>query len=56
MKLEKIGQLAGWCSIEHGGEKESLTLCWKTRSGFRVDCRLVRAINDDKNEDTCASE
>ena len=55
VKLEKIGQPAGECSIGHGGEKESLTLSWKTKSKSRVDCRLVdRATGDYRREDACA--
>ena len=55
MKLKKIGQPTGECSVGHGGEKESLTLSWKTRSKSRLDCRLVdRATSDYRSEDTCA--
>ena len=56
VKMEKIGQLAGGCSIGHGGEKESLTLCWKTKTRSRVDCKLVRAVDDYRNEDLCACQ
>ena len=56
MKLEKIGQPTGGCSIGHGGEKEALTLCWKTRLRSKVDCRPVRAVDDYRNEDACACQ
>ena len=56
-KLEKIGQLAGECSIGHGGEKEFLTLSRKTRSKSSVDCRLVdRATSDYRSEDACVAD
>ena len=52
VKLEKIGQPAGECSVGHGGEKEFLTLSRKTRSKSRVDCRLVdRGTGDNRSED-----
>ena len=54
MKLEKIGQLVGGCSIGYGGEKEFLILFWKTISRSRVDCKLVRVVDDCKNEDAFA--
>ena len=55
VKLEKIGQPAGECSVGHGGEKESLTLSRKTRSKSRVDYRLLdRATSDYRSEDACA--
>ena len=41
VKLEKISQPAGGCSVGYGGKKESLTLSRKTRSESRVGCRLV---------------
>ena len=56
MKLEKIGQLARGCFVGHGGEKESLTLCWKAKSRSRVDCRLVGVVDDYRNEDACACQ
>ena len=46
VKLDKIGQPARGCSIGHGGEKDSLKSCWKTRLRSRVDCKLVRAVDD----------
>ena len=55
VKLEKIGQPAGECSVGHGEEKESFTLSRKTRSKARVDYRLVdRATSDYRSEDACA--
>ena len=56
MKLKKIGQPVGGCYVGHGGEKESLTLCWKTRSRSRMDCRLVTNVDDYRNEDACACQ
>ena len=57
VKLEKIGQPAGECSVGHGGEKEFLTLSKKTRSKSRVDCRLVdRATSDYRSEDACVAD
>ena len=55
VELEKIGQLAGECSVGDGGEKESLTLSKKTRSKSRVGCKLVdKATGDYRSEDACA--
>ena len=55
VKLEKIGQPAGECAVGHGGEKEFLTLSWKTISKSRVDCMLVdKATGDYRSEDACA--
>ena len=57
VKLDKIGQPAGECSVGHGGEKEFLTLSRKTRSKSRVDCRLVdRATSDYRSEDACVAD
>ena len=56
MKLEKIDQLARGCFVGYGGEKEFLKLCWKSRSRSKVDYWLVRAVDDNKNEDTCACQ
>ena len=55
VKLEKTSQPAGECSVGIGGEKEFLTLSWKTRSKSRVDCMLVdKATGDYRSEDACA--
>ena len=56
MKLEKIAQPEGGCFVGHVKEKESLTLSWKTGSQSSVDCRLVRAVDDYRNEDAYACQ